>query len=196
MISAVCPTCKGQGQIVKNPCDGCRGSGLTRSDETLSVNIPPGVDDEQTLRLSHKGEQGERGGPPGHLYVVLHVAADKRFSREGAELISEVEVPMPIAVLGGVVKVPTIEGEIDLEVEAGTQPDHVVVRRNEGIPRVGERGKGDHHIRLKVVVPDELTERQEELMRELAAEMKIDVTPHRSRGPLAGLFAKVKRAKK
>ncbi|MCC6998236.1 MAG: molecular chaperone DnaJ [Deltaproteobacteria bacterium] len=196
MIQTACPSCRGQGQVIKSPCESCRGSGTKRSSETLSVNIPAGVDDEQTLRLSNKGEAGERGGPPGHLYVVLHVKPDERFTREGAELISDVDVPLPVAILGGKVKVPTLgdEGEVDLEIAPGTQPDHVVVRRNEGIPRVGERGRGDHHIRLHVAIPTELTDRQEELLRELAAEMSVEVEPPK-RG-LSGFIAKVKRATK
>jgi molecular chaperone DnaJ len=196
MIQTACPACRGQGVTIKNPCPDCTGTGTKRSSETLSVNIPAGVDDEQTLRLTNKGEAGERGGSPGHLYVVLHVQPDARFTREGAELISDIDVPMPIAALGGKVKIPTLDGEVDLEIEAGTQPDQVIVRRNEGIPRVGERGKGDHHVRLRVNIPrpEEMSSRQEELLRELAAEMEIEVGPPK-RG-LAGFIAKVKRATK
>ena len=194
MIQTACPQCRGAGQVIKSPCDSCRGSGTKRSTETLSVNIPAGVDDEQTLRLSSKGEVGDRGGPPGHLYVVLHVRPDERFKREGAELISDLEVPLPVAALGGKLKVPTLDGEVELEIEAGTQPDTVLVRRHEGIQRVGERGRGDHHVRLRVQVPTELSARGEELLRELAADMSVEVDPPK-RG-LSGFIQKVKRATK
>ena len=174
MVQTTCPQCRGSGKQIKDPCEDCRGRGAKPETSTLGVTVPPGVDDGQTLRLAGKGEAAA-GGTAGHLYVVLHVQGDERFRRDGADILSEVSVSFVKAALGGEVEIHTLEenctGTATVDLAPGTQPGDVVVRRGQGIPRVGESGRGDHVIQLKVEIPKKLSSRQEELLRELGAEL-------------------------
>jgi molecular chaperone DnaJ len=178
MIGTTCPQCHGQGVIVLNKCEDCAGQGAVLKHETLSVNIPAGVDDGRTLRVTGKGEAGRGGGPAGNLYVVLHVAEDERFKRDGADVLTEVYIPFTVAAMGGKVTIPTLAegatGTADMEVEAGTQPDTIVMRRGEGMPRLDGYGRGDQAIMFKLEVPRELTARQRELLKEFAEEAGED----------------------
>ncbi len=174
MIQSTCPSCRGQGSIVSEPCPTCRGNGAVEKSSTLTVNIPPGVDHAQTLRLAEKGEASPNGGPPGHLYVVLHVEPDERFVREGDNILTEVPISYVQAALGAEVEVPTLEdgctASTVIEVKPGAQPGDVIMRRGEGVPRVNRRGRGDHAVQLKVTIPTKLSKRERELLRELAEE--------------------------
>ena len=173
MIGTACPACRGEGTVVRDACKACRGAGVTERPETLTVTVPAGVDDGQMLRLAGKGEAPPRGGPPGHLYVVLHVAEDERFRRDGYDVHTEVPVSVVTATLGGRVTLPTLDdgtrGTAELEVEPGSQPGTVIVRRQAGIPRPNGGGRGDQVVQLRVEVPRQLTDRQKELLREFAA---------------------------
>jgi molecular chaperone DnaJ len=182
MIGTTCPSCRGKGRVVRQKCPDCRGEGVVSREERLAVNIPAGVDDGQTLRLSGKGEPGPHGGAPGNLYVELTVHPDPRFKRDGADLLTELELSYPQAALGAVVSVPTIDGETDVEVEPGTQPGTVVVLRGKGVPRVGRHGRGDLLVRFNVGVPKELTEKQRELLRQLAHELGEEAPAAEERG--------------
>ncbi len=190
MVQTTCPQCRGAGKQIKEPCETCRGRGVTAETSKLNVTVPPGVDDGQSLRLAGKGEQ-LAGGTPGHLYVVLHVQGDERFRREGADILTEVNVSIVKAALGGEVEVYTLEnnctGTTTLDIKPGTQPGDHIVRRGHGIPRVGESGRGDQVVRFNVEVPKKLTSRQEELLRELATELGEDVKEKR------GLFGRSKK---
>lgn len=192
MVQTACPRCRGEGRIVKDPCTDCNGRRVKTEQSTLSVTVPPGVDDGQTLRLAGKGELPPGGGTPGHLYVVLHVVGDERFKRDGEDVVSEVSVSMAKAALGGDVTVPTLEeqcnGTATLELKPGTQPGDVVVKRGQGIPRVDGRGRGDHAYLIKVEIPKKLSARQAELLRELAADLGEEV-PEVKRG----LFGRIKK---
>jgi molecular chaperone DnaJ len=174
MVQTTCPHCRGAGRTIKDPCEECRGRGLRGETSTLSVTVPAGVDDGQTLRLAGKGETAP-GGTTGHLYVVLHVQGDERFKRDGEDVLSEIPVSFVKAALGGEVEIYTLddncEGTATIELAAGTQPGDVLVRRGGGIPRIGEKGRGDHVIQFKVEIPKKLSAKQEELMRELATEL-------------------------
>jgi molecular chaperone DnaJ len=174
MVQTVCPQCRGAGKQIKDPCTDCRGRGTKPESSTLSVTVPAGVDDGQTLRLANKGES-VANGQAGHLYVVLHVQGDERFKREESDILTEVPISLTRAVLGGEVEIYTLDdnvnGHTTIELKPGTQPGDVVVRRGQGIPRVNESGRGDHVIQFKVEIPKKLTSRQEELMRELAVEL-------------------------
>ena len=175
MIQTTCPSCRGEGRMIKDLCGSCSGSGLENQTSSLSVTIPAGIDDGQTLRLAGKGEAAPQGGRPGHLYVVIHVHPDERFLREEDDVLTEVPISYLTAALGGEVQVPSLdehcEATATLEVKAGTQPGDVVVRRGEGIPRVNRRGRGDHHFRFKVEIPTKLSSRERELLRQLADEV-------------------------
>ena len=174
MVQTTCPHCRGAGKSIKDPCTDCRGRGLKAETSALEVTVPAGVDDGQTLRLAGKGEQAP-SGTAGNLYVVLHVQGDERFRREGDDILTEVPISFVKAALGGEVEIYTLDenctGSATVEVKPGTQPDEVIVRRGQGIPRVGRGGRGDHVIQLKVEIPKKLTARQEELMRELATDL-------------------------
>jgi molecular chaperone DnaJ len=190
MVQTTCPACRGAGKSIKEPCEDCRGHGAKAETATLNVTVPSGVDDGQTLRLAGKGES-VAGGTSGHLYVVLHVQGDERFKRDGEDVLTEVPVSFVKAALGGEIEVYTLEdgcnGSATVELRPGTQPDEVMVRRGQGIPRVGESGRGDHVLQFKVEIPKKLTARQEELMRELASELGETV-----RSEKRGLFSRKK----
>lgn len=192
MVQSTCPRCRGEGRVVKEPCADCNGRRTQVETSTLSVTVPPGVDDGQTLRLAGKGETPPGGGSPGHLYVVLHVRGDERFQREGEDVLTEVPVSFVKAALGGEVEVPVLDdacgGTATLEIKAGTQPGDHVVRKGQGIPRVGRPGRGDQVVRWRVEIPTKLTSRQAELLRELAGELDEDVKAEKR-----GLFGRLKK---
>jgi molecular chaperone DnaJ len=177
MVQSTCPHCRGQGKTIKEVCEDCRGRGAKPEVSTLSVTVPSGVDDGQTLRLAGKGEAAT-GGTTGHLYVVLHVQGDERFKREGDDILTEIPVSFVKAALGGEIEVYTLEdncnGVASVDLKPGTQPGDVIVRRGQGVPHVGEHGRGDQVIQFKVEIPKKLTSRQEELLRELATELGED----------------------
>ncbi|MEO8706269.1 MAG: DnaJ C-terminal domain-containing protein, partial [Kofleriaceae bacterium] len=189
MVQTTCPHCRGAGKTIKEPCAECRGRGLKPETSTLSVTVPAGVDDGQTLRLAGKGETAP-GGTTGHLYVVLHVQGDERFKRDGEDILTEMPVSFIKAVLGGELTIHTLEdkceGTTTIELKPGSQPNDVIVRRGCGIPKIGEAGRGDQVIQLKVEIPKKLTSKQEELMRALASELGEDVKEKR------GLFNRKK----
>lgn len=177
MVQSTCPHCRGAGKTIKDPCEDCRGRGAKPETATLSVTVPSGVDDGQTLRLAGKGE-AVPGGTTGHLYVVLHVQGDERFKRDGDDILTEVDVSFVKAALGGEVEIFTLEDNCNgteiIEIKPGTQPGDVIVRRGQGVPHVGEHGRGDQVIQFKVAIPKKLSSRQEELLRELATELGED----------------------
>jgi molecular chaperone DnaJ len=189
MVQSTCPQCRGAGKIVKEPCTDCRGRGTQSETATLAVTVPAGVDDGQTLRLAGKGETAP-GGSTGHLYVVLHVQGDERFKRDGEDVLTEITVSFVKAALGGEVEIHTLDdnctGTETIELKAGTQPGDHVVRRGQGIPRIGHGGRGDQVIVWRVDIPKKLSARQQELMRELATELGEDVKEKR------GLFGRKK----
>jgi molecular chaperone DnaJ len=146
-----------------------------QKESTLKVKIPPGVDTGQTLRVPGAGQAGTRGGPDGNLYVQLEVEPDERFERDGFDVHAEVEVSMLQATLGCRKTVPTLDGETEIDVAAGTQPGDVIRRKGQGIPVLGGRGKGDHLIHVQVTIPKKLDKEQEATLRELAATRGEDV---------------------
>ena len=177
MVQTSCSQCQGAGKTIKDPCRDCHGRGVRSETSTLDVIVPAGVDDHQTLRVSGKGES-LASGSPGDLYVVLLVDGDKRFEREGDDIISEVPITFFQATLGGEIEVDTLddkcEGTAILELRAGTQPGDEIVRRGQGVPHVTNHGRGDHYIRFVIEIPKKLTSKQEKILRELAAEFGED----------------------
>jgi molecular chaperone DnaJ len=166
-ISQPCPQCGGQGQIVEDPCPTCGGSGLTQQTKRYKVKIPAGVRDGARIRLAGKGEAGQRGGPPGDLFVVTRVAASPVFKRlDGGNL--EVAVPITIAeaLRGATIEVPTLEGTKKIKVGPGTRHGSIQRLRGEGAPK--PRGRGDIRYRLEIEVPEKLTKEQEEAAEKLA----------------------------
>ena len=162
-----CDRCGGEGRIPSEPCRECGGRGRRAVRKTLQVDIPAGIADEQRIRLSGRGNAGERGGPPGDLYVLVRVAEDERFIRDGSDLVTVVDVPAPAAALGTTVSVPTLDGDEEIDVPAGTQPGTVVTLRGRGMPTIGRGRRGDQQVVMNVVIPRNLTARQSELLAEL-----------------------------
>ena len=187
----VCDECGGEGRIPSEPCHECGGRGRRAVRKTLEVDVPAGIADEQRIRLSGRGHAGERGGPPGDLYVLVRVAEDARFLRDGSDLVTVVDVPAPAAALGTTVTVPTLDGDEEIEVAPGTQPGTVVTLRERGMPAIGRGRRGDQQVVLNVVIPRNLTDRQRELLDELRGSLTPENLEERAD---ESLLSKVKRA--
>ncbi|MBR4591677.1 MAG: J domain-containing protein, partial [Elusimicrobiaceae bacterium] len=167
----VCPDCGGRGTVVEKPCSVCRGSGTKRVKENITVKIPSGVRSGITLRFSNGGHIGTNGGGFGDLYIEVHVKEHSIFRREGDNLVLDAPITYPQAVLGGSIKVPTIEGkEVELEIPKGTQFGAVLKMQGNGMPKLGKSGFGDLLVNVKIEVPKKPTARQKELLEELAKE--------------------------
>jgi molecular chaperone DnaJ len=189
--SQVCDVCMGEGKTAREPCEECRGRGRKAVRTELDVNVPPGIADDQRIRLSGRGHAGERGGPPGDLYVLVRVADDDRFIRDGSDLVSVVDVPAPAAALGTTVTVPTLDGDKEIDVPAGTQPGTVVTLRERGMPTIGRGRRGDQQVVLNVVIPRNLSGRQRDLLEELRDSLTDE---NLSEQADESLLSKVKRA--
>lgn len=188
MIQSTCPSCRGAGTMIKDPCKTCRGTGLETKSETLKVSVPAGVDDGSTLRLAGRGEEAPRGGQAGNLYVHIRVKADPRFERDGAHLHTRLEVSFPQATLGAMLVVPTLEGESEMEMPAGTQPGEVIVLRGHGLPHLRGGGKGDLAVHIKLTVPTKLNKDQEQHLRAFA-----EAGGEQVKGEKQGLFGRRKK---
>jgi molecular chaperone DnaJ len=163
-----CPQCSGAGRIVATPCRDCDGTGRTSEERTLEVEVPKGIHDGQRIRLSGEGHAGELGGRAGDAYVLVHVLPDSRFVRDGNDIVSSVDLTMAQAALGATTMVPTLDGEIELEFKAGTQPGEIRVLRGKGMPVLQGFGRGDHRLLVNVAVPRNLTDEQRQLLEEFA----------------------------
>ena len=168
---SACPRCRGEGKIVESACATCKGDGRTEQRRTLRVTIPPGIDEGHQIRLSNEGEGGPRGGPAGSLYVAVHVAAHKALKRDGTELYYAADVSIAQAALGARIMVPTVDGNEEVEIKPGTQPETEIKLRGRGVPNLRRSGsRGDLHVLVNVVVPTKLTRRQRELLSAYADE--------------------------
>jgi molecular chaperone DnaJ len=168
---SVCPRCRGEGKIVETPCHTCKGDGRLEQKRTLRVTIPPGIDEGHQIRLTNEGEVGPRGGPPGSLYVMVHVAPHPALKRDGTELYYEARISIAQAALGTTLTVPTIEGNEEVEVKPGTQPDTEIKLRGKGVPHLRRSGsRGDLHVLVDVEVPRKLSKKQRELLEAFARE--------------------------
>ena len=167
-LQTTCPKCKGEGQLITDPCGSCSGTGVQQVETELTIKIPAGVDDGQTLRVAGAGQGGQKGGPAGNLYVQIVVEPDERFVRDGYDIHTEVQISMFQAVLGTSVTIPTLDGEVEIDVDPGVQPGEVIVRRGKGIPVLGGRGRGDQHVHLAVTVPKKLDGKHLQALREIA----------------------------
>ena len=160
-----CPRCRGEGRIVETPCETCRGDGRTERRRTLRVTIPAGIDEGHQIRLSNEGEAGPRNGPPGSLYVAVHVAAHPALRREGTELVYDARIGLAQAALGTRIMVPTVEGEEEVEIRPGTQPGTEVRLRGRGVPHLRRAGsRGDLHVVVDVAVPTKLSRAEREAL--------------------------------
>ena len=164
-----CARCGGSGRIVEHPCETCSGAGRTLEERSLDLQVPPGIHDGQRIRLSGEGHAGALGGQSGDVYVLVRVRPHERLVREGDDVYSTVDLTMTEAALGTRAKIATLEGEEELDFEAGTQPGSVRVLRGKGMPVLQGFGRGDHRVLVNVVVPRQLTEEQRRLLGEFEA---------------------------
>src|SRR5437660_2421073 len=162
--ATVCDVCDGDGRVPKEPCKVCRGRGRKVERPKVSVDVPAGIADGQRIRIAGRGHAGERGGPPGDLYVLIHVREDPRFVRDGDDLLTAVDVPAPLAALGTTVEVPTVDGSVELDIPSGTQPHETLVVRGAGLPALRGRRTGDLRVVVNVVVPRHLNHEQRDLL--------------------------------
>jgi molecular chaperone DnaJ len=178
-IARTCSTCQGTGSVITDPCSKCKGEGRTLTQKKVQVNIPAGVEDGTRIRYAGLGEAGYFGGPPGDLYIVLHVKEHPFFEREGNDLRCVIPISFSQAALGTELKVPTIEGEHTLKVPDGTQSGTTFRVRNKGVPVLNGHGKGDLFVEVRVQVPSKLNKRQRELLQELEGMTQVENLPQR-----------------
>jgi molecular chaperone DnaJ len=174
MRTVECDVCGGDGRVAETPCRVCRGRGRQVNRRTLTVDVPPGIDNGQRIRVSGRGHEGERGGPPGDLYVQVRVAEHERFVRDGDDLVTVLDLPAPLAALGTKVRVPLLEGDEEIEVPPGTQPGSTIILRGQGMPPLRRGRPGDLRVVVNVVIPRRLSKRQRELLTELAESIGPD----------------------
>ena len=187
--ATVCDRCDGDGRTAKEPCKACRGRGRKVETAKVSVDVPAGIADGQRIRIAGRGHAGERGGPPGDLYVLIGVREDSRFVRDGDDLVTAVDVAAPLAALGTTVSVPTVDGSLELDIPAGTQPHETLLVRGAGMPALRGRRRGDLRVVVNVVIPRRLTAEQ----RELLAQLNASLTDENLRSE-ESMFSKLRRA--
>ncbi len=178
-IQTTCPSCNGAGKVIRQPCSSCRGSGFVPRQVTCKVDIPPGVDDRNQVRLAGEGEPSPNGGPPGDVYVSIRVREHPLFHREGQHLICQVPIGYSQAVLGATIDVPTLDGRHQVEVTPGTQSGEVLTLKGKGMPDPHHRGRGDLLVQFQVEVPKVLDETHEAILRQLAEVEHVQVSPQR-----------------
>ena len=187
-LERTCVSCQGRGQVIDNPCPNCSGSGRVMRERTLSVNVPPGVEDGTRIRLAGEGEAGVRGGPNGDLYIFLSLSPHQFFQRDGADLHCRMPISMVAAALGGAFDVPTIDGgQSKVKVPEGTQSGRRFRLAGKGMPVLRARERGDMYVQVLVETPQKLTKRQKELLQEFDKHSSTETQPE-----TAGFFTKVK----
>ncbi|MBF2089929.1 MAG: molecular chaperone DnaJ [Synechococcales cyanobacterium K44_A2020_017] len=168
---SVCPTCSGSGQVIEEKCDACGGKGQKQETKKLKITVPAGVDTGTSLRVPSKGDAGQRGGPPGDLYVHLFVNEDAEFKRDGINILSDVKISYLQAILGCHIEVDTVDGKHEVEIKSGTQPNTVLVLEDKGVPRLGNPvSRGDHLLTILVEIPNpsRLPSEEQDLLEKLA----------------------------
>ena len=173
-ISSTCPRCNGQGEIITHPCKDCKGSGVAIKPKKLKVKIPAGVETGIRLKLNGEGEAGERGGPSGDLYVVLHVEPDSFFERQGNDVLCQIPISFSQAALGAKIEIPTLNGHEKISLPPSTQTGQIFTIKGAGIPYLHGRGKGDELVQVVVKTPTGLSKKQVQLFEELSSLEKED----------------------
>ena len=185
--SEQCPKCKGRGKIIHSPCKTCRGMGSVRRQHKVTVSVPAGIDDGQTISLRGQGNAGLNGGPAGDLLITVLVQPHARFERDGASILLDQEVSFAQAALGAEVEVPTLDGKVKLNIPEGTQTGTTFRLKGKGIPFLRSGGRGDQFVTVKVTVPRNLTSAQKETLRGFASSMGETIEPKN------GMFGKRKK---
>ncbi|MGB8509906.1 MAG: molecular chaperone DnaJ, partial [Pyrinomonadaceae bacterium] len=174
-VARTCGNCRGAGRIIKSPCDACRGTGRVEREKSLEVKIPAGVETGSRLRITGEGEGGTQGGPSGDLYVIIHVKEHELFDRQGSNLYASIPVTFAQAALGSEITVPTLGEQQPLKVPPGTQTGTVFRVKNQGMPVLGGRGRGDLFVSVTVMTPTTLTREQRKLLEQLAEIEETDL---------------------
>lgn len=185
-----CPRCQGEREIVTTPCTRCRGQKAVQVERTISVKIPAGVDNGTRIRLAGEGEPGVRGGPPGNLYVELRVEPHEYFRRTDTNILLELDINITQAALGDKIRIPTLDGDEELVIPAGTQTGEVIRLRDKGVPHLRRNGRGDQLVMFHVLTPTKLSKKQKQLLEELGRSLGREVVHQ----PEKGLFSKIKDA--
>ena len=190
MTSSPCSACRGEGVTITDPCPTCRGRGRTSQNRQISVTVPAGIDENQTLRLSGQGEAGPTGGQPGNLFVNVKIKPHTHFTRQGRQILSGIGINVAQAMLGDEIEIETLDGSVALKIPAGTQSGQQFRLRQKGVPDIRHGDRGDQIVTIHVVIPDSLTNHQAELIQQLAETFGSEVQPQ----PAAsrGFFDKVK----
>lgn len=186
-VARTCPACGGMGRVISDPCTKCKGEGRQAREHIIQITVPAGVEDGTRMRYQEQGDAGVNGGPPGDLYVVLHVKAHAFFEREGKDLFCSIPLSFSQAALGTEITIPVLDGEYKLKIPEGTQSGTVLRVRGKGVPSIRGGGKGDLHVQVRVQTPTKLTKHQRELLAELGGTSAIDNKPEPR-----SLFEKVK----
>ncbi|WP_109809288.1 molecular chaperone DnaJ [Sphingosinithalassobacter portus] len=190
VVERACPTCHGAGQTIEDPCPECRGEGRVEKAKTLTINVPPGVDEGTRIRLAGEGEAGARGAPAGDLYIFLHVKRHEIFQREGTTLYAHAPISFTTAALGGEIEIPGLDGEVHrIKIAPGTQSGREQRQRGAGMPVLQGRGRGDLVVRIDVETPTKLSQRQRELLEEFRTIETGEECPQSQ-----GFFSKIKAA--
>jgi molecular chaperone DnaJ len=187
--TSACPQCGGSGRRVEHPCEACDGAGRTVEERTLEVEVPAGIHDGQRIRLSGEGHAGLLGGRSGDLYVLVRIRPHDRFVREGNDIFSQIDLTIVQAALGATLRVPTLDGDTELQFDPGTQPGDVRVLKGRGMPVLQGFGRGDHRVLVNVVVPRRITDEQRRALEEFER-----LSAAETYSPDKGLFDKLKSA--
>jgi molecular chaperone DnaJ len=187
--TGLCDVCGGDGRVPEQPCEVCGGRAHKVDQRTVRIDVPAGIADGQRIRVSGRGHAGQRGGPPGDLYVVVRVREDERFLRDGEDLVTVIDVAAPLAALGTTVDVPTLDGPVPLQIPAGTQPGETIVMRGRGLPPLSRGRTGDLRVVVNVAIPRRLTREQRDLLERFAGTMTDDNLRSDE-----GMLSKLKRA--
>jgi molecular chaperone DnaJ len=187
-----CPTCDGEGKIIRDPCETCRGEGRVQGESTIKVNVPAGVAEGNYIPLRGQGNAGRRGGPAGDLLVVIEEEPHSYFTRNGDDVIYDLLISFPTATLGGEVEIPTLTGKAKLSIEPGTPPGRMLRMRERGIPHLNSYGRGDQIVRVNVWVPSRLNAQEKELLRQLSKSEHINPSEEERRNNVKSFFGKIK----
>jgi molecular chaperone DnaJ len=186
---SACPTCNGSGEVVEDRCEVCGGSGHKQETKKLKITVPAGVDNGTRLRISGEGDAGMRGGPAGDLYVYLFVNEHAKFKRDGINILSDLKVSYLQAILGCSLEVDTVDGPLEVQIPAGTQPNTVLTLENHGVPRLGNPvSRGNHLLNVQIQIPNRLKNEEREILEKLAEIRGESVTKGGIEGFLGGLF--------
>lgn len=171
-VTTTCPACQGRGQMIKDPCGTCKGSGVTEKRRTLHIKIPAGVESGSRLKVAGEGEAGPNGGPHGDLYVVTQIKGHAVFERQGNDLVVQANLPVTTGLLGGDIEVPTIDGKkVRMKIPPGTESGQIFRLKGKGMPYMGGYGKGDQHVLINLKIPKNLSKKAKELVAELQKEL-------------------------